>query len=123
MNGKSGRLQLLRGAMLTPSGDKIPMKVRMRSVTGFPAYTHIGEIEVPSDWLVEFEEAIHRFVFRSEDGECFTQYQVLEEASGAQTPSERRGRIILMRDLREENAPRPSDLRPNKTSHLQLVGA
>jgi hypothetical protein len=109
--------------MLTPSGDKIPMKVRMRPVSGSPAYTHIGEIDIPSDWLGEFEQSIRGFVFRSEDGECFTQYQILEEATAAAQQTKRVGRIILMRDVRDDDALEIPDVLPRKTPHLQLVGA
>ena len=123
MNSKTEAVQVVRGAMMTPSGDKIPMKVRMRPVSGSPAYTHIGEIVIPSDWLGEFEQAIRGFVFRSEDGECFTQYQILEEASAGKQQTKRLGRIILMRDLCAEDGPQIPTVPPQKTPHLQLVGA
>ena len=122
MSGKTETVQVVRGAMLTPSGDKIPMKVRMRPVSGSPAYTHIGEIDIPSDWLGEFEHAIRGFVFRSEDGECFTQYQILEEATAAEQQAKRLGRIILMREQRDGASRDISNALPRKTPHLQLVG-
>ena len=122
MKGKSGSIQMLRGAMSTPSGDKIPMKVRMRLVRGSQAYTHIGEIDIPSDWLGEFEEDIRGFVFRSEDGECFTQFQILEEAGDAEDAPQRHGRIILMRDISEDEAVIAPEAIPAKAPHLQLVG-
>ncbi len=123
MNSKSQSIQMVRGAMSTPSGDKIPMKVRMRSVKGPQGYSHIGEIDIPSDWLVEFEEEIRGFVFRSEDGECFTQFQILEEAGDAEATRERRGRIILMREVTEEERIVAPEIAALKAPHLQLVGA
>lgn len=123
MSGKTETVQVVRGAMLTPSGDKIPMKVRMRPVCGSPAYTHIGEIDIPTDWLGEFEQSFLGFVFRSEDGECFTQYQILEEATAAKQQTKRLGRIILMRDLRVDDIPELPTVLPQKAPHLQLVGA
>jgi hypothetical protein len=123
MSGKTETVQVVRGAMLTPSGDKIPMKVRMRPVSGSPAYTHIGEIDIPTDWIGEFEQSFLGFVFRSEDGECFTQYQILEETTAAKQQNKRLGRIILMRDLRGADISEMPPVLTRKTPHLQLVGA
>lgn len=115
--------QVLRGAISTPAGDRIPMKVCMRPVSGFPAYSHVGEIDIPSDWLAEFEATLRGFVFRSEHGECFTQFQILEETTGPDGAPQRLGRIILMRDVSDSDALPVPAAQTTKASHLQLVGA
>lgn len=113
--------QVIRGAMSTPGGHRIPMKVCMRPVSRTPAYSHIGEIDIPSDWIDEFAKAIRGFVFRSEDGECFTQFQILEDRPGADGPEKRRGRIILMRDVPEEQASEAADAKMQTSQSFQKL--
>jgi hypothetical protein len=98
--------QVVRGAIRTPSGDKIPARVVLHPAKQAAGCSHVGEVTIPPAWLDEFREEISRFFFRSEDGECFSQIQVLEEIRGEDDALTLKGRIILMRD-RELGQARP----------------
>lgn len=100
---------------MTPSGERIPMRVSLLPTQGPKPYTHIGQVEIPFDWLEEFEQNISLFHFWSEDGECFDQIQVLDEVGPEGADAAKVGRIILLRgqvDIFAQHFPPENIARP-----------
>ena len=91
--------ETLRGFIGTPSGARIPVVVFLQPSTRTHNYSQVGQISIPDARIDEFEEDTRKFFFRGENGECFTQFHVLDELGQDAEPKRKVGRLILLRDF------------------------